>query len=564
MREIRNREKEGSVNEILMVVKLTALLFCGILSLKYTFAHERVVVWLIRTPEFAILVAFLCIAFIYIGWHFITVTREEIQFKKGAHLIEGFYFIGLFFFIILISGKQESPNKFLFLFIITITTIQSGMKYGLIISGIASLLILFLDLKVSAFKGINSYFEDDIVLSVIFVLVAYILGFYVRQEEERIGELKNKANRDGLTGAYNHGYFYDEIVAQMKMAKEEKSSLALLYIDIDHFKYYNDLNGHLKGDEALKKIAQLLQESVDDEDIVARYGGEEFVILLKHTFLKEASLIGEKIRQLVEDTYIEAQEYQPSGNFTISVGVSSYPEQAQDTKELIKYADDALYRAKFFSKNRVEIYQCILDEIKKEIDKNEVELVASVQTLISVVNAKDRYTFGHTERVVIYSRLIAKAFNLTEQEKKNLIYGAYMHDVGKINIPVEILIKKMPLTEDEWRYLKQHPIQGVEIIKNVTSLQGVIPLIKHHHEKYDGTGYPLGLKGEEIPYLARILTIIDSFDAMTSNRPYNIPKTYEEAFEELTQCMGTQFDPQLVPHFIAVMKNNRIFSPNRL
>lgn len=293
------------------------------------------------------------------------------------------------------------------------------------------------------------------------------------------------------------------------------------------------------------------------EDIVARYGGEEFAILLPNTQEKEAINIAEKIRKKIEYTYFEGEENQPNGNLTVSMGISVYPYKAKSDVELIKSADDALYRAKFFNKNRVEAYTSILDELKNDIDEKHIDLVTSIKTLISVINAKDRYTYGHVERVVLYSRLLADKLKLAEEDKKNFIYGAYMHDIGKINISREILNKKMPLTKEEWEILKQHPLNGVEIIKPVGSLQNISDLILHHHERYDGKGYPDKLKGEDIPFLARALTVVDSFDAMTSNRPYNRRRTYEEAIEELKRCSNTQFDSYIVEKFIEVIIENK-------
>lgn len=431
------------------------------------------------------------------------------------------------------------------------------MKYGISIAGVSSVMVLVIDLICLPNSKVNPYFEDDLVLVGIFMLIAWILGYYVKLETEHIEELKNMVNRDGLTGVYNHRYFHDTLGEKIKEATDRNEPISLLYIDIDNFKYYNDLNGHQKGDEVLKAIGQLLSQSVRAIDIVARYGGEEFVVILPGADKQEGLSIAEKIRQTVESTYIISQENQPTGNLTVSVGLATYPDNAKDDTELIKSADDALYRAKFFNKNRVEVYASVLDEIKKEINESENELVTSIKTLISVINAKDRYTYGHSERVVMFSRMLADKLELSEREKKDLVYGAYMHDIGKINIPVDILNKKMPLTKEEWERLKQHPDQGAEIIRTVESLQSIIPLIRHHHEKYDGTGYPAGLKGEEIPYLARVLTVIDSFDAMTSNRPYNKHKTYEEGFTELRKFSGIQFDPDIVEVFIETISENK-------
>lgn len=547
--------KYEQINNILIIVKLSALLFCGIICFKYL--SNTTLQFVAITSTVAIVLAVLCLMGIFLIWNIVVINRLGISTEKYVQVFENIIFMAIFLVMILISGKHESPNKFLFLFIITTSTIQCGMKYGISIAGVSSVMILVIDLICLPNSKVNPYFEDDLVLVGIFMLIAWILGYYVKLETEHIEELKNMVNRDGLTGVYNHRYFHDTLGEKIKDATDRNEPISLLYIDIDNFKYYNDLNGHQKGDEVLKAIGQLLSQSVRAIDIVARYGGEEFVVILPGADKQEGLSIAEKIRQTVESTYIISQENQPTGNLTVSVGLATYPDNAKDDTELIKSADDALYRAKFFNKNRVEVYASVLDEIKKEINESENELVTSIKTLISVINAKDRYTYGHSERVVMFSRMLADKLELSEREKKDLVYGAYMHDIGKINIPVDILNKKMPLTKEEWERLKQHPDQGAEIIRTVESLQSIIPLIRHHHEKYDGTGYPAGLKGEEIPYLARVLTVIDSFDAMTSNRPYNKHKTYEEGFTELRKFSGIQFDPDIVEVFIETISENK-------
>ena len=296
---------------------------------------------------------------------------------------------------------------------------------------------------------------------------------------------------------------------------------------------------------------------------MARYGGEEFAIILPNTSEMDAIKLAEEIRSKIEKTYFHGEENQPNGKLTVSIGISIYPDKAKNDIELIKSADDALYRAKFFDKNRVETYTSILDELKNDIEDEHIDIITSIKTLISVINAKDKYTYGHVERVVIYSRLLADKLELNEKDKKDLIYGAYMHDIGKINIPKEILNKNMPLTPEEWEIMKQHPLNGVEIIKPVESLKEIIPLILHHHERYDGKGYPDNLKGDNIPYLVRMLTVVDSFDAMTSSRPYNKRKTYKEAIEELKKCSGTQFDKDIVDAFIQVIMENENGFGNR-
>ncbi|MFA9422640.1 MAG: HD domain-containing phosphohydrolase, partial [Sedimentibacter sp.] len=271
----------------------------------------------------------------------------------------------------------------------------------------------------------------------------------------------------------------------------------------------------------------------------------------------EAVNIGNKIRDVVEKAYFEGEEHQPSGKLTISVGISFYPEKAKSKQELIDTADDALYRAKFFNKNRVESYYSVLEDLKSHIDKNDIDIISSIKTLISVINAKDRYTYAHTDRVVIYCELMSNHLDLAEKDRKILRYGAYLHDIGKIQISKDILIKRTKLTDEEWNILKCHPENGVEIVRTVDALEEVLPIILYHHERYDGTGYPKALKAKDIPYLARILSIADSFDAMTSTRTYRQRKGYEEAIKELERCSATQFDPDITQEFIRMLEKNK-------
>ena len=547
-------DKHKRIYEILSIVKLSALLFSGVAFFKSYFDNKFV---LSNTKSFytslSCIILVLLLSLLYIAWTFPTDKKNNLKYNKYIQFVEAFMFTIIFFTAILISGGYESSYKFLFLFIIITATIQSGMKHGIMIACISSVIILAIDIFGVHSGEVNSYFENDLILVGLFILTAWPLGFYVKIEGEHIEELKRLVNEDGLTGLYNHRFFHDELSKKILSCEKEQKPVSMIFMDIDYFKHYNDLYGHQKGDEVLKSIGLILKSSVRKTDIVARYGGEEFAIALTNTIEEDAINIAESIRSKIEETYFEGEENQPNGKITVSIGVSIYPYKAKNDVELIKSADDALYRAKFFNKNRVETYTSILDELKKDIEESDIDLVTSIKTLISVINAKDRYTYGHVERVVAYSRIFADKLALSHKDKKRLIYGAYMHDIGKINISKEILNKKMPLTNEEWELLKQHPQNGVAIIKPVKSLRDISPLILHHHERYDGKGYPGNLKGEEIPFLARVLTVVDSFDAMTSNRPYNKRKTYEEAIDELKKCSGTQFDPGITASFINVI-----------
>jgi putative nucleotidyltransferase with HDIG domain len=256
----------------------------------------------------------------------------------------------------------------------------------------------------------------------------------------------------------------------------------------------------------------------------------------------------------VEDYPFPGREQQPAGTLTVSVGVATYPDHAKNKEELIKLADEALYKAKHFSRNKVELYFSVLDELKSDLNQSEAELINSIKMLVRIVNAKDKYTYGHSERVGKYAVAIAEKMRLPEDDIKTIKIGAFLHDIGKIEVSRAILMKRGGLTDEEFELVKKHPHWGAEMVKTVDALQPVIPLLKYHHERYDGKGYPKGLKGERIPLHARIMAVADSFDAMTSNRPYGNRKNVKEAVEEMKRCSGTQFDPEIVDVFSQILE----------
>ncbi len=549
--------RQKKIFEIISIVKLASLLFCGIIILNYYFNNTYISTATANTFLNLIYLglATCILALIYVTWSL--SSKGNLKYTKTVIFIENFIFIIVFSILIFFSGAHTSHYKFLFLFIIIASTIQMGITYGITIACISSLILLGMDLVYMPNAKVNQYFENDLILTGVFILTAWPLGYYVKIENDYRKKLGELANIDGLTGVYNHRFFHESLKEKIVSCKKNQNPISLILLDIDYFKHYNDLYGHQKGDAVLRKIGLILKNNVRIKDIPARYGGEEFTVILPNASEKEAIFIAEEIRLAVERHKFEGEENQPKGKITVSIGISTFPDKAKNDVELIKSADDALYRAKFFNKNRVETYYSILEELKNDIEEEHIDLITSIKTLISVINAKDRYTYAHSERVVMFSKLLGDKLNLCEEDKKVLKYGAYMHDIGKINIPKEVLNKKMPLTNEEWEMLKQHPVNGTDIIKSVDSLKNIVPLILHHHERYDGKGYPFQLKGKDIPYLSRILTVVDSFDAMTSNRPYNVGKSYDEAIIELQKCSFTQFDPDIVEAFIEVVEENK-------
>ncbi len=542
--------KRPEIVQIIQIVKLVSMVFPAIAYFQYFFSIDDPN----YTLEYAISITpvILGIAAIYLVGEFV---KGKVKNTLIITWIDPTISLSFAFLSVFLTGTYASSYKFLFLLVIISTSIECSMRTSMAVSGISSIIILSIDLFITPATSSNPYFESDLILSCVFLITSWTIGYYVNQGNKYIESLNSIANTDGLTGLYNHRFFYDCLADQIKISKLNSTELSLLFIDIDNFKCYNDLFGHQRGDDILKKIAEIMKGTVRSDTFIARYGGEEFAVLLPNVGEDVAFRVAERVRSAVQEYPFEGQESMPGGVLTISVGVSSYPSKARSDAELIKNADDACYRAKFLMKNRVEAYHSILEELQNDVEESAKEIIASIKTLIAVINAKDKYTYRHVERVVYYCDLLANKMDLCEGEKKTFIYAAYLHDIGKISIPEEILMKANPLTPEEWETLKEHPKNAVEMIKNVPALKDAVPIIEQHHERYDGAGYPSGLKGNEIHYLARLLTVADSFDAMTSLRPYQQKKSYPEAIEELKRCGGTQFDPGAVDIFIGIIQD---------
>lgn len=545
-----NNSKKEQIRTMFFTLKMLSLFFSIIPILQYCSKRFNLDLTNYSMYTFGIIFV-LCILMLFLLFIF---SRNENN--AALQILEMIIFIIVFIVMISISGGSNSYNKFIFLFIIISYTVEYGTKTGLIVASVSTGVIVVMDVFFDFKNAVNLQIEDDLALIAMFYLVSWTLGFYVKLEKSHIKDLMDYANKDGLTGAYNHRYFYENIEHLCEESKKNNSPLSLLMVDLDYFKKYNDMYGHSKGDELLKNITNVLRSNLREKDILCRYGGDEFGIILPDCDKEKASNIANNLREAVYNYDCFGKEYLNNGNMTLSIGVSTYNNDTENSKDFIENADMALYRAKFLRRNKVEVYSSVFEQVNEmnDVNTNLLEDIKPLKTLITVINSRDTYTYKHVERVYGYCGIIADYLKLSAEDKKMLLYAAYLHDLGKINVSKEILISSRKLTQEEWEELKKHPQDSADILKQINGFENVVPIVLQHHEKYDGTGYPNGLKGEDISYLARILTIADSFDAMTNQRTYQKVKTFNEAFEEIEKCKGTHFDPVLADKFIEALK----------
>ena len=378
------------------------------------------------------------------------------------------------------------------------------------------------------------------------------------ENAKTIENIKTQSITDELTKLYNHRYFHDTAGKWLRDDKYKTFSIAM--VDIDQFKIYNDLYGHSAGDKALQKIAEIINELTSEKDLIVRYGGEEFVILYPNIKGKDALNEIDKIREKVEEDFLLSRDIKEF--LTVTVGVASYPKDGKSIEELISKADEAMHYGKKIGRNKSIVYRVnksvdrtIDDEVNEKIRDAHV---SSIYALAATIDAKDHYTYGHSNNVAVLSAAIARAADFKEADIETVRSAGLLHDIGKVGIPEYILSKPGVLTDDEMDVMRSHVVQSINIIKHIPNLIDTVPVVISHHERYDGKGYPRGIKGESIPILGRVICIADSFDAMTTDRPYRKGLSLEQAVYELKKNSGTQFDPSLVEVFISMVTNGDI------
>lgn len=471
---------------------------------------------------------------------------------------------GAFF---LLGGKIGSFNiKFLHAYILAlavyfiINCVFVGVYYFLLYKG-----KLFQIIKTILTDAIFAYFST-LLLSIVLVIliissqlfglflllaVGMLLSHGFRQLFKMYNNVSEKANTDQRTGLYSHSYFEEKLDDYMKDARKNEEPLSLVMIDLDDFKKYNDAHGHPQGDRLLGFFGQIVKEECEPNQLfAARYGGEEFSIIMPGYTKDKAKVLVDRLRKKINDSPFDGVDIFPHGCISFSAGVMEVNKEIYDKSQLIDWADQALYVAKSKGKNTVTVYGEESHAPQSlEQDINEIE------KQIKIFLSKDVYTFKHSKRVFSYAVDMAEVLDLNEEDRRLLVLGALIHDIGKLEIPRDILNKKSKLTNEEWEIVKKHVLWGREIVMVTDKYKDLVPLVELHHERFDGKGYPHGLRNNEIPRLARVLSIIDSFDAMTTERPYQDTKSFQEALNELKRCTGSQFDPEIVGYFIQYIED---------
>ncbi len=363
---------------------------------------------------------------------------------------------------------------------------------------------------------------------------------------------EQQARTDELTGLYNRRYFEECLNREIGRHSRYGGILSLVILDLDSFKTYNDIRGHLAGDKILSRIGQLIKRTIRNIDLAFRYGGDEFALILPQTGIEQAYVVAERVRRQISNKMWAKQLL-----FTASFGLATWPGDGTTADELCNAADQALYYAKRTGGNRIQVAaKTLLTSTDSHLTTGttaEKGILSIIHALAAAVEARDIYTHGHSQRVRDYAIALAEALGLPTDRTINLSTAALLHDIGKIGIPDELLRKNDKMTAEQWEIIQSHTKLAAAIVGRIPSLTPCLPAILHHHERWDGKGYPTGLQGEAIPLEARILAIADAFEAMTASRPYHQPMPLSRAIEELKRNSGTQFDPKLVEVFLNIV-----------
>ncbi|MDP3786109.1 MAG: diguanylate cyclase [Candidatus Omnitrophota bacterium] len=397
---------------------------------------------------------------------------------------------------------------------------------------------------------------------------------FKRIEKEK-KEAESLALVDPHTQLYNYRYFQRRIYSEFEAAKRRGTPLSVLMVDIDYFKSINDTYGHEYGDVVLQEFATVLQHVCRGIDVVTRFEGEGFAIILPDTDEKGAVSFSERIQSVVKKHRFGKHRVR----LMVSIGAVSYPSEGiNSVDKLVTSVDKCVQMAKEKGGNTIFVYEQLrykgqkpatidrdsqrrVKEVSRKFIKliqlNKQNTIEAVYALAHTVGAKNAYTEEHSEDMIHYATEIGKRLRMSEEELEDLKHGAMLHDIGKLGISDKILLKRGKLTKKEFGAIKKHPHIGADIIRPMHFLKSVVPIILHHHERFDGAGYGSRLKGEEIPLGARIVAIVDVYQALVSNRPYRKAYSKREAIDIIKEESGGHFDPKITKVFLEILAKEK-------
>ncbi len=368
-------------------------------------------------------------------------------------------------------------------------------------------------------------------------------------------QVQMQADTDFLTALPNHRRLKDLLVQHLAQAERAEETFTVAMVDVDNFKLLNDTHGHVAGDEGLKLIAAFLRNAVRQDDVVGRYGGDEFMLILPRTGEADAvrmmTDIAREARRVALHTDEGPSSAAPTIPMRLSWGVGAYPTAATTERMLVAAADSDLMQRRYMRRRagRVNTNQSSVRRIA-ESDPRRVRIASG---LLDILDAKDHYTTEHSQQVASLGLLLAEELRLSEKDREYLWLGGLLHDIGKLNVPDEVLRKPGTLSTSDWEAMKSHPIHGARLAAGLFADAKLTEIVGSHHERWDGQGYPAGLRSVDIPFLARAVSVCDAYSAMVHDRPYRKGLSPQAAITELQRGAGSYWDPEMVGAFERAM-----------